>query len=322
MILVYGHADDPPIARLVAALQTAGADFQLLDIAALARARLHLQMGPQGLAGELVVAGVPTALADFRAVYARPLEPALAPSAQQPALALHRRLVEWLDVAPARVVSRPAAMQAHASRPLQAQSMGEAGFLVPPTLVTSDEAEVRAFRRTHGRVVCMSISGIRSSATELDDTWLSRMHRLAPWPTPLPTQFQAHVPGVDVRVHVVGQQALAAEITCAGTDYRYAYRSGAALQVVATTLPPGVAAQCVAMSQAMGLPLSGIDLRLRPDGEYVCFEVNPMPAFSYCEAESGLPIAAALAALLMEYVTTQVPMALPARRTDHPPQAG
>lgn len=293
MILVYGQGDDPPIVRLVAALQTAGGHYQLLDIAALAQATLHLQIGPQGLAGELVVAGTRTTLADIRAVYARPLEPAMADPpepAQKHALALHRQLVEWLDVAPARVVSRPAAMQAHTSKPLQAQRMGEAGFLVPPTLVTSDEAEVRAFRCTHGRVVCKSISGSRSIATELDDTWLSRMHRLAE----LPAQFQAHVPGVDVRVHVVGQQALAAATACAAT--------GATPQWVATTLPPAVAAQCVAMSQAMGLPLSGIALRLRPDGEYVCFEVNPMPAFSYFEAESGLPIAAVLAGLLMESV--------------------
>ncbi|WP_367846600.1 RimK family alpha-L-glutamate ligase [Rhodoferax sp. WC2427] len=298
MILVYGQGDDPPIEHLVAALHRAGASFQLLDIARLHQSHLDIQVGPQGLAGELVLDGVCTALADIRAVYARPLEPAvdsLPEPAQKQALQLHRHLVEWLDVAPACVVSRPAAMQANASKPLQAQWIGEAGFLVPPTLVTSDAAEVRAFHKIHGRVVFKSVSGIRSIVTELDDTWLSRMHRLAQ----LPTQFQAHVPGVDVRVHVVGQQALAAEITSTATDYRYAHRSGAAAQVVATTLPPTVAARCIAMSHAMGLPLSGIDLRLRPDGEYVCFEVNPMPAFSYFEVESGLPIAAALAELLM-----------------------
>nr|WP_315183589.1 hypothetical protein [uncultured Albidiferax sp.] len=298
MILVYGQGDDPPIAHLVAALHTAGARYQLLDIARLDQARLDIQVGPQGMAGELVMDGACTALADIRAVYARPLEPRVADQpepAQKHALALHRQLVEWLDVAPARVVSRPLAMQANASKPLQAQWIGEAGFCVPPTLVTSDEAEVRAFQKTHGRVVFKSISGIRSIVTELDDTWLSRMHRLAQ----LPTQFQAYVPGVDVRVHVVGQQALAAQITSTATDYRYAQRSGATAQVVATTLPPAIAARCIAMSHAMGLPLSGIDLRLRPDGEYVCFEVNPMPAFSYFEVESGLPIAAALAGLLM-----------------------
>jgi D-alanine-D-alanine ligase-like ATP-grasp enzyme len=45
----------------------------------------------------------------------------------------------------------------------------------------------------------------------------------------------------------------------------------------------------------MGLELAGIDLRIRPNGEVVCFEVNPSPAFSYYEERTGLPIAAAVA---------------------------
>lgn len=291
MILVYGRPQDPCIARLVGALQTAGGHYRLLDIAALASTTLHLQVGPQGMAGELVVAGVRTALADMRAVFARPSQPTLEPisgSIPEPTRALQRQLEVWLDVAPALVVNRPAAMQAQASRLLQTQRIGEAGFLVPPTLVTSDVDEVRAFWRTHGRVVSRPISGSPAVATELDNAWLSHMHRLAE----LPAQFQAYVTGVDVRVYVVGQQALAAAITLAAT--------GAAPDWVATTLPPAVTAHCVAMSQAMGLPLSGIDLRLQPDGRYVCLKINPMPAFSDFEAKSGLPIAAALAALLMD----------------------
>ncbi len=299
MILVYGLGDDPPIARLVRALQEADADFQLLDIAALDQAAVHTSVGPAGVSGELELNGSLLPFSGIRAVYARPLPP---PSAEGggPASAhaqdLHQQVVDWLDVASALVVSRPAAMLANGSKPLQAQLIGEAGFLVPATLVTSEAEEVRAFRRQHGRVVFKSISGVRSIVTELDDTWLSRTHRLAQ----LPTQFQAHVPGVDIRVHVVGGQTFAAQIASDATDYRYAHRSGKAAEVLATVLPADVAARCVAMSQAMDLPLSGIDLRLRPDGEYVCFEVNPMPAYSYFEAESGLPIAAALAQLLVQ----------------------
>jgi hypothetical protein len=50
----------------------------------------------------------------------------------------------------------------------------------------------------------------------------------------------------------------------------------------------------------MDLPLAGVDLRRRPDGRYVCFEVNPMPAYTYFEAQTGLPIRRALAELLIE----------------------
>ena len=48
------------------------------------------------------------------------------------------------------------------------------------------------------------------------------------------------------------------------------------------------------LQQQLELPLCGIDLRRRPDGSYVCFEVNPMPAFSYYESNTGQPIARSL----------------------------
>ncbi|BFV55823.1 hypothetical protein KCMC57_up09270 [Kitasatospora sp. CMC57] len=48
----------------------------------------------------------------------------------------------------------------------------------------------------------------------------------------------------------------------------------------------------------LGLPPAGIDLRERPDGAWVCFEVNPMPAYSYYESHTGQPSAAAIVDLL------------------------
>ncbi|MFC7543867.1 hypothetical protein ACFQU2_36610 [Siccirubricoccus deserti] len=44
--------------------------------------------------------------------------------------------------------------------------------------------------------------------------------------------------------------------------------------------------------------MAGIDLKRRRDGSWVCFEVNPSPGFSWFEAATGQPIAAAIAALL------------------------
>jgi NAD(P)-dependent dehydrogenase (short-subunit alcohol dehydrogenase family) len=45
--------------------------------------------------------------------------------------------------------------------------------------------------------------------------------------------------------------------------------------------------------------ICGIDLRRRPDGEHVCFEVNPMPGYSYFESETGQAISEALVDYLM-----------------------
>lgn len=297
MILVYGYLGDPPIKSSIEALQDAGASYVLVEMSALDREHLVIEIGPHGVDGCLIAAGQQIPLAAVSSVYARPLGlPSHVQAADSPVRLLHEQLCEWLDVAPGLVVSRPRAMQSNASKPLQTQLIGAVGFRVPATLVTSDEREARAFWRDHGRVVFKSVSGIRSIVQELDERAAQRLGRVAA----LPTQFQEYVPGHDVRVHVVGTRTFAAAIESPATDYRYAARGGEAATLHAIDLPDEVRRRCVALSQAMDLPFSGIDLRRRPDGEFVCFEVNPMPAYTYYEAHTGLPIGAALATLLMD----------------------
>lgn len=297
MILVYGHADDPPTAGVAAALRTRGSPFCLLDQGALAPASLAVDLGADGVSGTVHDEGRRIALAQFDAVFARPLDLGFAGGAGPAAAGVRRQhelLMEWLDETPARVVNRPAAMQSNGSKPLQLQLIGAAGLAVPETLVTSDAAEARAFRAAHGRVIFKSTSGVRSIVRELDDTFARRLDRLAT----LPVQFQALVPGVDVRVHVVGTEAFAVEIRTEAIDYRYASRDNRDVAFAAITLPHSVSTRCIDLTRRLGLALAGIDLRRRPDGEYVCFEVNPMPAFSYFEHHGGLPIADAVARLL------------------------
>jgi glutathione synthase/RimK-type ligase-like ATP-grasp enzyme len=77
-------------------------------------------------------------------------------------------------------------------------------------------------------------------------------------------------------------------------DYRYAGREGLAARLTATEVPDDVAARCVALAASLDLPLAGVDLRRTTGGGWVCFEVNPMPGFSYYESHTGQPIARAL----------------------------
>ncbi|MFJ8042253.1 RimK family alpha-L-glutamate ligase [Kitasatospora sp. NPDC096147] len=295
MILFYGRPEDPPLGRTVAAARRAGYPHLVVDQARLAR---YDFVCGTGVPGRLAVDGRQVELAEVGAVYARPLELPAAPgqdaAARARAAAFHRWFTDWLDWADTLVVNRPLAMESNSSKPYQAQLIARAGFPVPETLVTDDPAEVREFRAEHGRVVYKSVSGIRSIVRELTPDDESRLHLVRG----LPTQFQAYVPGRDVRVHVVGREVYAAAVDSAAVDYRYADRDGLRTELTRYRLPPEVAERSVALAAALGLPLAGIDLRLRPDGAWVCFEVNPMPAHSYYESHTGLPIAAALAALL------------------------
>jgi hypothetical protein len=294
-VLMYGRGDDPPLAKAAEAARRAGVHHVVIDQRDVHRHRLRLEVGGDGPAGEIRIDGQPIPLDAAHGVYARPLDlPGGWPDelGARRAHAFHQAFVEWLDLAPGLVLNRPTAMESNTSKPLQAQLIADAGFAVPATLVTSDPAEVRRFWAAHGRVVFKSISGVRSVVHELDRAFAARLAAVRT----LPTQFQAYVPGIDVRVHVVGTRTFATAVTSDTIDYRYAGPGNAALEP--TDLPPDVHDRCVRLASTLGLPLCGIDLRRGPDGGWVCFEVNPMPAYSYYEWHTGQPISDAIVALL------------------------
>jgi len=290
MILVLGYGRDSAVRLAVEAARELGVEHVLVDQQAdpLPDARL----GGTPSEGFVEVAGVRTPLADVEGVYARPLAPVGGPDTRrlERGQALVELLVEWMEGADCRVASRPSAMHSNSSKPFQAQLIGSAGLEVPITLVTDDPERVRAFAAEHGTVVYKSTSGVRSIVRRLEGPALAHLDRVRA----LPTQFQALVPGVDVRVHVVGAQVFATEIVSDAVDYRYAGRDGLTAQLRATTLPDDVAERCVRLAARLGLPLAGIDLRRTPDGRWVCFEVNPMPGYSFYEAHTGQPISRAL----------------------------
>ena len=167
------------------------------------------------------------------------------------------------------------------------------GFSVPETIVTSDPAAVLDFRRRHGRIVYKSISGIRSVVHELTGRRIDDLERVRA----LPTQFQRLVTGVNVRVHVVGREVYACEVSSRTIDYRYSEGEDAAV-ATPVTLPDAVRARCVMLADELDLPLAGIDLLRDEDDQWWCFEVNPSPAYNCFEEPTGLPIARSLATWL------------------------
>jgi glutathione synthase/RimK-type ligase-like ATP-grasp enzyme len=297
MILFFGRHDDTPMARAVEVAVELGVPHVLLDQTQLAYDEAVIHLGSTGLDGWFSVGGQRIPLQTVTAVYSRPLA---LPVERQGELASIRAqafndmMVEWLDVAPCLVINRPEAMDSNASKPYQSQWIARAGFAIPETLITNDPQEVLAFQHQHGRVIYKSLSGVRSIVRELDSTARERLEQIRH----LPTQFQAWVPGTDVRVHVVGLRTFAAAVTSEAIDYRYAQRDSLNATLQATTLPEDVADRCIALAAMLKLPLCGIDLRRTPDGSYVCFEVNPMPAYSYYEVETGQPISYALVELM------------------------
>jgi hypothetical protein len=298
VILLVGVPNEGPLARVRAALENIGAPHVLFDQSVPAT-ELVLCGGGGQLDGLLrAPGGTEVPLAAFRAAYTRMLDhtrlPAYGPAS--PALRAaadgsNAALSTCLELLPGLVLNRAGAMASNRSKPYQLALIRRMGFSVPATLVTNDPDLVRAFHARHGRVVFKSISAVRSIVTELDGAGLARLTAIRA----CPVQFQELVEGLDVRVHVVGERVFATACDSPVVDYRYA--DGAA-RLAPFDLPEETAARCVALAQSLDLPLAGIDLKRRANGRWVCFEVNPSPGFSWFEAATGQPIAAAIAALL------------------------
>ena len=185
-------------------------------------------------------------------------------------------------------------MGSNSSKPYQCALIERFGFATPPTLVTTDPAAALAFWQRHGTVVYKSIGSVRSVVTRLTPDHRARLASLGT----CPTQFQAYVHGRDTRVHVVGERVFACDVEAEADDYRYAARRGVPVALRPVVLPAEIADRCRALVAGLGLVFGGIDLRRTPDGQWVCFEVNPSPGFTFYESATGAPIAAAVADFL------------------------
>lgn len=303
MILLCGIPSEEPVARAIEAAERAGVPHLVLNQRRIDDWSLDLGLDGELLSGTLSGPNGRWDIGEFGGIYARLVEPRTLPDLGDPpdgarlarAQALFQALLAWTEVAPCRVVNRLGPSASNISKPYQAQRILDCGLLVPPTLVTNDPDEVRRFAAAQGRVVYKSVSSTRSIVRELVGARIKDLGRVRH----LPTQFQALVPGDDVRVHVVGDVVHATEVVSAATDYRYAGREAEEVEMRACEVPAEIEASCRALSAALELPMCGIDLRRAPDGRWFCFEVNPSPAYSFYEDITGQPIGEALVSYLV-----------------------
>jgi len=303
MILLCGIKSEPPLAMVAAALRAIGAEFRFVHQRDVAQYAIAWRAGAGGVTGELRLGRKRIDLARVRGLYTRTMDDRILPEldglaaddpARRHARSFHEALTRWIEVAPGRIVNRAEPQGSNGSKPYQAQLIAAHGFLPPPTLITNDPAAVLAFREEHGEIIYKSISGVRSIVRKLEEADLERLERIG-W---CPVQFQKALAGTNIRVHVIGGAVYATAIESTHVDYRYANRQGGRTRLRAVRLPGPVRARCVALAKGLGLAFAGIDLMRTEDGDYYCFEVNPQPAFSYYQANTGQPIARAVARYL------------------------
>jgi glutathione synthase/RimK-type ligase-like ATP-grasp enzyme len=304
MILICGGLADGVTELVCARLTHCGYAFRLLNLGFYPQGyRVAWRWSADGPFGVITCRDWSLDLAELTGVYLR----FVGPEARQttPGVAVEdtaalqaeidsslAALVEDLSCA---VVNRLGGGMSNNSKPYQSLLVRRFGLQPPPTLVTNDPAAARAFWDDHrGEVIYKSASGVRSIVRRLEARQLGRLELLRDGPA----QFQAFIPGRNVRVHVVGDQVFATQVDTEAVDYRYAHLEGLPVAMEPMTLPAAVHRACVAVARGLGLLFAGIDLKETPDGAWFCFEVNPCPGFLYYERHTGQPISVALAELL------------------------
>lgn len=304
VILLWGMPDDSPLAQVYGVLTRLGYSVVLLDQHAVLQTEIHLTTTTH-VAGFIRVRDQVIDLSTITAVYVRPYPNDALPVLKgmglndplwNHALMISEALLSWLELTTATVVNRPSAMASNASKPYQACIIQSHGFHIPDTLITTDPDAALAFWSHHGVVIYKSISGVRSIVARLTPEHIPRLELLR-W---CPTQFQQYIPGKDYRVHVIGEEVFACEISSTGDDYRYASRQGCSSRIVAHDIAPEIADRCRTLTRALRLSVAGVDLRCHPDGRWYCFEVNPSPAYTYYQSATGLPMDEAIAHLLAQ----------------------
>jgi hypothetical protein len=303
MILLYGPAEDEPLAEVRAALSRLGAPAFFVDQHELLQTSIQLSVGSR-VTGVVRVGRRRIDLENVDAAYLRMYDPRELPniaaagenrSAWNHAHRVHEAFECWADVTPARVVNRPSAKRWCDSKPFQSRLIRSVGFDYPETLVTTDPEAALRFWEKHGKVIYKSLSSTRSVVARLTPSHRKRLADLR-W---CPTQFQQYVPGTEYRVHVIGRSIFAGEIVSEAVDYRYAKKEGLFAGIRDVILPAEIKDRCRLLASERNLFAAGIDLRRTPSGRWYCFEINPSPAFTCFEDEEKHSMADAMAGLLL-----------------------
>jgi hypothetical protein len=300
MILLWGIENDPPLSMVRYELKRRGVDILYLNHKKIWKTYIDIQFMPE-LTGEINYDGKVYLLNNIQSAYFRPYDYHYFPAYISVAEKNRHRLDIlasnfddimwcWAELTPALVLNKPLNMLSNCSKPYQLSIIKKAGFKTPHTILTNNRQFILDFKNMHNEIIYKSTSSIRSIAKKLDPYKEREFDKLIC----CPTQFQEYVEGVNCRVHIVGEKVFATKIISDAADYRYAIAKQEPFD-----LPLSIYQKSLLLSKMLKLPLCGIDFKITPERDWICFEVNPSPAYSYYEQATGQKISSAIADLLI-----------------------
>jgi hypothetical protein len=309
VILAITHRGDEHARPVLDALARQGAEAVVLDLADFPRrGRVALSYGASGAREIRVDNRPPIDAARIDALWwrrpralraPRGLGPARAEFAVRQTLDAVMGLVASLDPG-AVLVNHPWRDDAAGQKTFQLAAAERVGLTIPATLVTSDPAAAQEFLRGQGRAGVVH-KALRSTPRDWRRTRRVDARGVAALPglEYAPVILQRRIPGVDVRVTIVGEEVFAAQIdarrSSSPDDYRGFERQ---CRIVPCSLPAQEEQGLGALMRDLGLLYGAADLRRRADGRWFFLELNPGGQWDFIEERTGQPITAAVAALL------------------------
>ena len=202
---------------------------------------------------------------------------------------------EWIGTS---VINRSKAIATARHKFRSLRILAQHGLPIPPSLTVGSAAFLenavadigeypfilKPFYGTHGRGVMLLDTP--TSLTSTVDTLCDLHHDY------VIQAFVKEAGGVDIRVLVVGDEAIAAMKRSAPSgEFRANIHKGASGEAV--TLPEEYTRLAIKATAALELELAGVDL-LETDEGPVVLEVNPSPGFEELQSVTGIDIAAAI----------------------------
>jgi hypothetical protein len=308
MLLVVTNRDDLTADGVIVELRRRGADFLRFNtedypVAAMLRWTAEGESALRVGGREFDAAEVDTVW------YRRPVPPVL-PDGLDDDLRdwATREAQEALDglwrTLPARWVNHPDNDARAECKPEQLRTARRLGLTVPATLITNDPDAASEFAAANP-IVCKPLyDGLVSWAgqeqlfwtTSLDAQAVRELVDLGPEPYLLQREVTKEA---DIRVTVFGEHVFAVAIRGpygAPVDWRRTSLDD--LQHEPFSLPDDVSERCLSLVQHYDLRFAAIDLALTDRG-YEFFELNPNGQWAWLEDETGLPLRATMADLLL-----------------------
>ncbi|MFD8806034.1 ATP-grasp ribosomal peptide maturase [Streptomyces sp. NPDC059597] len=305
-VLVVTSLYDPTADVVIRELHDRGVPVVRLDSGDFpASLSVEAEITPHGLVGRLSTLSRTADLAGIRALYYRRPTGFVFPhlSEQDARFAVTQApygLGGVLAAVPdCRYVNHPHRIGDAEFKPSGLAAAVGAGFLVPPTLVTSSPDAARAFVKRHGSVIYKPlwnpvylVDGVSNvvevaevTADAIDDGVGGTAHL-----------FQQRVPKTaDIRVTVIGSQVFCVRIDSGLLDWRTDY---SLLRYTPVDPPAGIGQALQSYLAAFGLVFGAFDFCVGEDGRWWFLECNPSGQWYWLEEATGLPMLSALADLL------------------------